>query len=61
MGWTAIHYAAINGDAALVKYLIKHGANINKATGEGSSPLYLAKLGNHEEVISILKKAGAKE
>ncbi|MCZ7612103.1 MAG: ankyrin repeat domain-containing protein [Ignavibacteriaceae bacterium] len=61
MGWTAIHYAAINGDAALVKYLIKHSANINKATGEGSSPLYLAKLGNHEEVISILKKAGAKE
>jgi ankyrin repeat protein len=61
MGWTALHYAAINGDAELVKYLIKYGANVNKSTGEGSTPLYLAKLGNHEDVISVLKKAGAKE
>lgn len=60
-GWTALHYAAINGDAELVRYLIKYGANVNKSTGEGSTPLYLAKLANHEDVISILKKAGAKE
>jgi ankyrin repeat protein len=59
--WTALHYAAANGDAELVKYLIKHGANVNKATGEGSTPLFLAKLGNYEEVVTILKKAGAKE
>ncbi len=45
MGWTALHYAVINGDVELVKYLIKYGANVNKATGEGSTPLYLAKLG----------------
>nr|MCU0364255.1 ankyrin repeat domain-containing protein [Ignavibacteriaceae bacterium] len=61
MGWTALHYAVINGDVELVKYLIKNGANVNKATGEGSTPLYLAKLGNHEDVIGVLKKAGAKE
>lgn len=61
MGWTALHYAAANGDAELVKYLVKYGANANKSTGEGSTPLFLAKLGNHEDLISILKKAGAKE
>lgn len=60
-GWTALHYAVINGDVELVKYLIKYGANVNKATGEGSSPLFLAKLSNHDEVIEILKNAGAKE
>ena len=60
-GWTALHYAIINGDADLVKYLIKHGANVNKATGEGSTPLYLAKLGDNEAIIKILKNAGAKE
>ncbi|NWG28406.1 MAG: ankyrin repeat domain-containing protein [Ignavibacteriaceae bacterium] len=60
-GWNALHYAAANGDAELVKYLIKHGANVNKATGEGSTPLFLAKLGEYDEVIKILKKAGAKE
>ncbi len=61
LGWTALHYASINGDAELVKYLIKYGANVNKATGEGSTPLFLAKLGNHEEIIRILKNVGAKE
>jgi len=59
--WTALHYAAANGDAELVKYLIKHGANVNKVTGEGSTPLFLAKLGEYDEVIKILKNAGAKE
>ena len=59
--WTALHYASANGDAALVKYLIKHGANVNKATGEGSSPLFLAKLGGYDDVVKILKNAGAKE
>jgi len=61
MGWTALHYAITNGDAELVKYLIKHGANFNKPTGEGSTPLYLAKLGDNEVIIKILKNAGAKE
>ena len=61
LGWTALHYAVTNGDAELVKYLIKHGANVNKATGEGSSPLFLAKLGGYDDIVKILKNAGAKE
>ncbi|HEY6435856.1 MAG TPA: ankyrin repeat domain-containing protein, partial [Ignavibacteriaceae bacterium] len=48
MGWTALHYAIINGDVELVKYLIIYRANVNKATGEGSTPLYLAKLGGDD-------------
>jgi ankyrin repeat protein len=60
IGWTALHYAAINGDVELVKYLIKYEANVNKPTGEGSTPLYLAQLGKHESIVKILKNAGAK-
>ena len=60
-GWTALHYAAVNGDLELVKYLIRHGANINKATAEGSSPLFLANLGGHDDVVKILRNAGAKD
>ena len=30
-GWTALHYAVINGDTDLVVYLIDHGAIVNKA------------------------------
>ena len=59
--WTALHYAAANGDTELVKYLIKHGANVNKATGEGSTPLFLAKLGEYDDIIKILKNAGVKD
>ena len=60
-GWTALHYAAVNGDIDLVKYLIKHGANINKASAEGSTPLFLAKMGGYNEIVKILRNAGAKD
>jgi len=60
-GWTALHFAATNGDVELVKYLIKYGAKISKATSEGSTPLFLAKLEGNDEVVKILKNAGAKE
>lgn len=60
-GWTALHYAAVNGDIELVKYLIKHGANVNKATAEGSSPLFLAKMEGYDEIVKILRNAGAKD
>jgi ankyrin repeat protein len=60
-GWTALHYAVVNNDANLVKYLIKHGANVNKSTAEGSSPLFLAKLNDNQKIIKILRNAGAKD
>jgi ankyrin repeat protein len=60
-GWTALHYAVVNGDADLVKYLIKNGANVNKFTSEGSSPLYLAKLDGNEAIVKLLGNAGAKD
>jgi ankyrin repeat protein len=58
-GWNALHYAVINGDVELVNYLIKYGANVNKATADGSTPLYLAEIAKQEEIIKILKNAGA--
>ena len=60
-GWTALHYAAVNGDTELVKYLIRYGAKVNQATAEGSSSLFLAKLEGHDEIVKILKNAGAKD
>ena len=60
MGWNALHYAVINGDVELVNYLIKYAVNVNKATSDGSTPLYLAEIAKQEEIIKILKNAGAK-
>jgi len=60
-GWTSLHYAAVDGDKELVKFLISNGANVNKATAEGSTAIYLAKMGDYSELVDILRKAGAKE
>lgn len=60
-GWTALHYAVVNGDVELVSYLMEHGANVNKATADGITPLYLATLNENQEIVKILKNAGARE
>ncbi len=60
IGWTALHYAVINGDIELVSYLIQHGANVNKTSADGLTPLYLAGLNENQEIIKLLKNAGAK-
>ncbi len=59
-GWSAVHYAAMNGDIELVQYLVSKGVNVNKATAEGSTPLFLAKMEGYNEIVEILRKAGAK-
>jgi len=58
-GWTALHFAAINGDTELVEYLILQGANVNHTSDEGSTALSLAKQEKYEALVSLLKKHGA--
>lgn len=59
-GWSAVHYAAMNGDIELVQYLVSKGVNVNKATAEGSTPLFLAKMEGYNEIVEILRRAGAR-
>jgi ankyrin repeat protein len=58
-GWTALHFAAINGDTELVEYLILQGANVNHTSDGGSTALSLAKQEKYEALVSLLKKHGA--
>ena len=59
-GMTALHWAAMNGDAELAQLLIVAGANIKATTRLGSyTPLYLASRHGHGRVIQALIKAGA--
>lgn len=57
-GITPLHLAAKGGNLDLVKLLISKGADVNARGDNGSTPLSLAR--NHAEVISILRRHGAR-
>jgi len=59
-GWTPLHWAAYQGDLAIAKVLIAHGANINAVdNGFGLRPLHASLMGRGGEVGAVLLKAGA--
>lgn len=59
-GMTALHWAVVNGDAALVKTLLAAGANVKAATrDEGLTPLFLASSAGRAGIAEELLKAGA--
>jgi ankyrin repeat protein len=53
-------YAALEGDSALVEYLIQKGANPNDADDDGITALGWATLTNHADVVQALLARGAK-
>src|SRR3954471_13001587 len=58
----ALHLASKRGDAAVVRWLLDHGASPNGRWAHWDSdvtPLHLAVLGSHPEIARILLDAGA--
>ncbi len=58
---TPLLAAAAAGHTDVVTVLIAKGADINASDNQGRTALAVAKQGNHNEVVSILRKHGAKE
>ncbi len=59
-GMTALHYAALAGDAELTKLLLYAGANVKATTRVGAyTPLHLASRQGHRAVAEALLGAGA--
>ena len=58
--WTALMFAAMRGDVASINNLIAADADVNSKTKNGDSPLQRATELEYTEIITILKKAGAK-
>jgi ankyrin repeat protein len=58
-GNTDLLVAASKGRLAVVRVLLKHGADANLATQVGTTPLMAAAFHNHAEVVIWLVKAGA--
>jgi ankyrin repeat protein len=58
-GTTALHWAAYQLDADLVRELLSHGAKADTQNRYGASPLSEAVKGGHFEIVEILLAAGA--
>ena len=39
---TPLYKACLNGNIHLVKYLVEHGADVNKENKNGETPLYIS-------------------
>ena len=66
LGWTALLEAIILNDGnerqqETIELLIRHGADVNLADGEGVSPLRHARAKGFKEIEEILIRAGAKK
>jgi ankyrin repeat protein len=55
-GWPPLAYAAYNGHAEIVDYLLKHRAEIDATTANGSTALFFAARHGHREVVELLLK-----
>lgn len=57
--YTALHWAAQNGDEAITRVLLDKGAAINEMDGQGRTPAHVACQHGQENVIRVLLSRGA--
>ena len=53
-GYTALHYSCIYGNVDIARTLVKHNANVNARTDSGDTPLTLAAMNRHDNVVHAL-------
>lgn len=58
-GYSALHRAAADGQVALMKLLLVHGAVVDATTTYGLTPLMSAIAANREEAVTLLLAHGA--
>ena len=57
---TALHVAASHGHVETVELLLAHGADVNAQWVPGWTPMHMASMRSHHEVMTLLRRAGAR-
>ena len=57
-GMTPFHLACASGSQELCELFLEHRANIRSRTAEEKSPLHLAALHGHKDIVQLLIKEG---
>ena len=60
-GQSALTSAITAGKPEVVAVLVELGANVNQKAPDGDTPLKMAQNGDQDDVVAMLKAAGAKE
>lgn len=58
-GRSPLHIASRDGNIATVEYLLLNGASVHVRDRWGHTPIFVAVVGKHPHVVSMLRKAGA--
>ncbi len=58
--WTALTLASCKGYHDVVELLLNAGADVNAVSGGGKTALFWARYYEHEDIVDLLKKNGAK-
>ena len=56
---TALHFAACQGETAIVQSMLEHGAPVDKQGANGSTALHIAVRKQKKSKMLLLLKAGA--
>ena len=55
---TPLHHACFYGNTITCETLLNQGAELEAQTIEGQTPLHIAIIGGHEEIVKLLIKRG---
>lgn len=58
-GWAPLHFAAANGHADIVRFLLEHHAYIDAESPNRTTPLMMASRQGHPSVAALLVEEGA--